>query len=59
MTTNGLLLEEQLDALVEAGLDGVNISLYTSDEETIGKSRGFPARRKCCGALKKRCLLKT
>lgn len=31
LTTNGLLLADQLDALVEAGLDAVNISLDTLD----------------------------
>ena len=29
LTTNGILLEQQLDGLVKAGLDGVNISLDT------------------------------
>lgn len=32
LTTNGLLLGEQLDALVAAGLDAVNVSLDTLDE---------------------------
>ena len=31
LTTNGVLLEEKLPALVEAGLDAVNISLDTTD----------------------------
>lgn len=31
LTTNGLLLEEQLPALLAAGLDGVNLSLDTLD----------------------------
>lgn len=31
LTTNGVLLEEQLPALLDAGLDGVNISLDTLD----------------------------
>lgn len=33
LTTNGLLLPENLDALCEAGLDGVNISLDTLNEK--------------------------
>jgi cyclic pyranopterin phosphate synthase len=33
ITTNGVLLDRQLDALVEAGLDGVNLSLDTLDRE--------------------------
>lgn len=32
LTTNGLLLGDQLDALVAAGLDAVNVSLDTLDE---------------------------
>ncbi len=32
LTTNGLLLKEQLPQLVDAGLDGVNISLDSIDE---------------------------
>lgn len=31
LTTNGLLLGEQLEALLSAGLDAVNISLDTLD----------------------------
>jgi cyclic pyranopterin phosphate synthase len=33
ITTNGVLLDRQLDALIEAGLDGVNLSLDTLDRE--------------------------
>ena len=35
MTTNGSLLAEKLPALLDAGLDGVNISLDTLDPETF------------------------
>jgi cyclic pyranopterin phosphate synthase len=35
LTTNGLLLEKNLDRLVEAGLDGLNISLDTLDRDTF------------------------
>jgi cyclic pyranopterin phosphate synthase len=37
LTTNGILLEEQIDSLVKAGLDAVNISI-DSLEENIYKS---------------------
>jgi cyclic pyranopterin phosphate synthase len=37
ITTNGILLAEQADALREAGLDRVNISLDTLREETFQK----------------------
>ena len=32
LTTNGGLLNEQIDSLVKSGLDAVNISLDTVDE---------------------------
>lgn len=34
LTTNGLLLEDNLQSLVDAGLDGVNISLDTLSDDT-------------------------
>ncbi len=37
LTTNGMLLSEQLDGLVSAGLDGVNISLDAIDEQVFQK----------------------
>lgn len=37
LTTNGILLKEQLPGLMEAGLDAVNISLDTLDAETFRK----------------------
>lgn len=37
LTTNGILLAEQLPGLMEAGLDAVNISLDTLDAETFEK----------------------
>ena len=58
LTTNGLLLGEQLDALCEAGLDAVNLSLDTLDPEKFRRITGFsgfrPADalallRRCCG----------
>lgn len=44
LTTNGILLKEQMKALDEAGLDAVNISLDALDEtafERITRRRGF------------------
>lgn len=41
LTTNGLLLEEQLDDLLSAGLDAVNISLDTVDREKYQWITGF------------------
>lgn len=35
MTTNGVLLKENLKALKDAGLDGINISLDTLDREKV------------------------
>lgn len=37
LTTNGILLKEMLPELLEAGLDGVNISLDTLEEETFSE----------------------
>ncbi|MEG0355992.1 MAG: GTP 3',8-cyclase MoaA [Lachnospiraceae bacterium] len=37
LTTNGVLLKEQMKGLAQAGLDGVNISLDTLDEEMFEK----------------------
>lgn len=37
LTTNGILLEEQIESLVEAGLDAINVSLDTLDENTYKK----------------------
>lgn len=42
MTTNGILLKERLPELLDAGLDGVNISLDTLNEELYEKITGFP-----------------
>lgn len=37
LTTNGIFLKDQLNSLVKAGLDAVNISLDTLDENTYKK----------------------
>ena len=41
LTTNGLLLGEQLESLMQAGLDAVNISLATLDKEKYKQVTGF------------------
>ena len=41
LTTNGLLLEKNLDALAAAGLDGVNISLDTLDNARFRSITGY------------------
>ena len=40
LTTNGIFLEQQLDGLVKAGLDGVNISLDTLNPEHYNSFTG-------------------
>ena len=44
MTTNGLLVSRYLDELLDAGLDGINISLDTLNEEQFRQitRRNFP-----------------
>ena len=41
LTTNGLLLEKNIDALASAGLDGVNISLDTLDNAHFQNITGY------------------
>lgn len=41
LTTNGVLLHDQLDGLLEAGLDAVNISLDTLNEERFKAITGY------------------
>lgn len=40
LTTNGVLLDRHLDALVDAGLDGLNISLDTLDRKAYARTTG-------------------
>lgn len=40
ITTNGVLLERYLEPLIEAGIDGINISLDTLDESMYEKITG-------------------
>jgi cyclic pyranopterin phosphate synthase len=42
LTTNGILLKEQMNSLAEAGLDAINISLDTLDEKSFEKLTRFP-----------------
>ena len=41
MTTNGILLKENLEALLASGLDAVNISLDTLNQDRFQESTGF------------------
>lgn len=41
LTTNGILLKKHLDALMEAGLDAVNVSLDTLDKKRYKEITGF------------------
>jgi len=41
LTTNGLLLDENLDALCDAGIDGINISLNTLGSKEYRELTGF------------------
>ena len=43
LTTNGILLEEQLDDLLKAGIDAINISLDTLDREKYQEITGTDA----------------
>lgn len=40
LTTNGVLLDQYLDELVDSGLDGLNISLDTLDREAFARTTG-------------------
>ncbi|MCI8888593.1 MAG: GTP 3',8-cyclase MoaA [Hungatella sp.] len=40
ITTNGVLLEKYLEPLMEAGIDGINVSLDTLDRETYRRITG-------------------
>ena len=51
LTTNGLLLGEQLPGLVEAGLDGVNISLDTLNATQFAAITRRPGLEKVLAAL--------
>lgn len=40
LTSNGILLNDHIDELKDAGIDGINISLDTLDYDTFGKITG-------------------
>lgn len=51
LTTNGMLLEQQLPQLAAAGLDGVNISLDTLDEDTFSSITRRSGASKVLGSI--------
>lgn len=51
MTTNGILLEAHLEALLLAGLDAVNVSLDTLDEKRYEEITGFTGLRSVLSAI--------
>ena len=53
MTTNGVLLEEHLEALSDAGLRSINLSLDTLDRETYRELTGVDALERVMGSLEK------
>lgn len=53
ITTNGVLLEEQLPGLMEAGLTSANISLDTVDPRTFREITGADACGKVLAAIEK------
>lgn len=55
VTTNGLLLDDMLEDLIEAGLDRVNLSLDTLDEQTFNQMSRYPGLDKIQRAFS-RCM---
>ena len=51
LTTNGLLLRENLDALVQAGVDGINVSLDTTDPQQYRLITGAGGAEEASAAL--------
>jgi cyclic pyranopterin phosphate synthase len=41
LTTNGILLSENIDKLIKAGIDGINVSLDTLDRKRYKRLTGF------------------
>ena len=52
MTTNGILLEKELPALIDAGLDAINISLDTTDREKYREITGTDGLDTVLSAIK-------
>ncbi|MBR2528851.1 MAG: GTP 3',8-cyclase MoaA [Blautia sp.] len=55
LTTNGILLREKLESLMEAGLDAVNISLDTTDPEKYRQITGRDGVSEVLAALDQVC----
>ncbi|RMH55608.1 MAG: GTP 3',8-cyclase MoaA [Candidatus Hydrogenedentota bacterium] len=53
LTTNGLLLSDQLDSLVHAGLTHISFSLDTTDAEAFQRLTGLDALPRVLAALEK------
>lgn len=53
LTTNGIFLGQYLEALLEAGLDGVNVSLDTLNRERYRRITGSGQLDVVCGAVEK------
>lgn len=53
LTTNGILLEEHLPALKEAGIDGINISLDTLRADRFEQITGFSGMEKVIAGIQK------
>jgi cyclic pyranopterin phosphate synthase len=53
LTTNGVLLEDKIDELVEAGIDGINISLDSIDSMAFKEITGFDLLSKVLGGIEK------
>ncbi|MEA4967879.1 MAG: GTP 3',8-cyclase MoaA [Candidatus Metalachnospira sp.] len=51
ITTNGILLNDKIEGLIEAGLDGVNISLDTLDSEKFRCITGFYGLERVLSAI--------
>lgn len=51
LTTNGLLVSEQLDKLIEAGITSINISLDTLKRDTFKKITGVDGLEKVLSAI--------
>ena len=55
MTTNGILLEKELPALMDAGLDAVNISLDTMEREKYREITGTDGLDTVLSAIRAAC----
>lgn len=51
LTTNGLLLGEQITSLVQAGIDGINISLDTLNDDIYKEITRYRGVMKVCDSL--------